>query len=237
MAVYRAGKPEEELVTCTDSTGKVTEVTLSVFIRKKIWTIADIAMLRAGEPNTLRCMAAVKMFISADKPLPEDLKKWFIEGLDKHEERGGKKTLDEIYGYTRKEKKRNAYTEAKADSPYLVMLVSELKKIFIIDDAKAARLAVWREQSTLDPQSVTRKYRKHKEGSPPDNEHLYDQIDYREQDLSFLLTFTDAANRLCTGGVEKDLVEVQRAVDFISSNTSESYYDFIRGKKRIDGRP
>ena len=230
MPVYRAGHPVEELVTCTDDiTGKVTEVPISVFIREHIWTFADFAMLRAGKPNTLRCMAAVRMFISADKPLPEELKKWFLDGLDKHEKKEGKTTLDSIYGYTREEKKSNAYTEAKAESPYLVMLVVELSKIFKIQASGAARLAVWREQSTLDPKSVARKHREFVKANKTPDERLFDHVDYRERDLSFLLTFTEAAKRQHTNRVNKDLVEVQRAINFISSKTPEAYYDFIRG--------
>lgn len=229
MANFRPRKPEPKDVTFTHPDGSSDTYTQSETL-VKFWGLSDQLALEHGHPNPLRNMAAVRAFISCDRPLPKDLKKWFLDGLAQHEKHEGEKKLDEIYGFTNEEHQRSALTKSKAELPSLVSLVTILKTAVDISVSSAARLAVWYRESAIDPESVARKYRDQEDKIS----YLHDNVDYREHDLKILKSFTELANSLDTGDVVKDIAKLQKAVEFISAKNPEEYYEYLTTGKNAD---
>ena len=176
----------------------------------------------------LQAFGAIKTHLLLDEPLPESLKKWFIDGLEKHEElRGVDTTLDEIYGLKNNEGQRNAYTQAKgSETYYLISLMECLLEIVNISKIDAARLAIWREQNTsITPESLATNYTRHQKHSC----HRIRVFNCKDESKGFLRTFTEAKIRLISPEVEKALSRIHPAIRRIESITSSEYEDLIQG--------
>lgn len=242
MTVYRAGQPEEDMVTVThELTGDVEQIPVSEILRQ-VWTMADRHLLHAGVPHTLRCMQAVQWFVRADKPLPADLKKWFLDGLEEHARREGGKTLDEIYGFRREEKKRNAFKESTKELSDLAYLASLLVLITGMKISQASRLVVWREGSEVDPLSVDREYRRDNKKDMSAAYYFWREVEFSRRSepidewpyklhVSFLESFQKAADKIDAGHLDKELAALGRSLDLVRSMTAADYLEYLFSKK------
>lgn len=200
----------------------------------QLWSTIDEASMKRGKIDPLKCMSALKAYISFDRPLPKGLKAWFLNGLELHAELNGKTTLDAIFGFTGKERQPNAYTRAQAETPRLLGIVDYL--VCIVVDLKptpAARLAVWLTKSRIDPENVAREWREVQKSTPVIPASLFEEANCRENALDILAMFTSQEDSLGKGGVEKDLTKLHAAIEVIKEKSASECFQLFCGLKKL----
>ena len=207
--------------------GEPVELTRSEVLAK-CWNNYHERCVHMSRLCPLEAFDAIKTHLHLDEPLPESLKKWFIDGLDKHQRLRGKEiTLDKIFGLKDREHQRNAYTKAeKSKTPELIFLMECLLEILDIGKTDAARLAIWREQSTsITPESLATNYtRQQKEKNRKTR-----VFDSKEDARRYLSTFAEPKIGIVAPDVDELISRVNIAIRRIDSITSSEYEDIIKG--------
>jgi len=225
-------RPNPKLITVTYEDGSSKKITVPEHIAD-VWNIGDQLLLEKGELSTLRTMQALCTHILCEQPVPEPLRKWFLDGIEKHAEHKGAITLDEIFGYRGKENTRNVYTKADSEIGNLLHDMEVLLWIVKMSFSAAARLVVWRSQASVDPSSVTRKYREKK----PDfwvQSSLEPSINWQELDLAICDKYLNRVEQLGIAGVERDIPIIEKYCAQARSMSSDEYYQFIATSKKPD---
>jgi hypothetical protein len=158
-------------------------------------------------------MNAVKAFILFDRPLPKELKKWFLDGLEAHSKCNGKDTLDSIFGYTNGQGKGNAYTKSDSKTPsaffhmgFLLSIVENMKPI------QAARLVNWRNQLSLNPKNISKEWSEKVKADAAANRTPFEIPLTNEQAKAILETYTSKRNKIAAGDVQKDLAKLDETL-------------------------